>query len=127
MIEPGYAYTCIEQAGSEVYIKTSEIGQASIGIVSDTYGFSLGDLTEEEKKTYLPMPIAIGGYVLAHVDKKYPFGTALTSGANGYLTEADEHLRTTHPERILATYWKSESFETWRGIEVKGRSWVKIV
>lgn len=114
-----------------VYIRTDEgqiklsskRGQRSaIGIASDTYGFGVGhDVSKHQ------IPIAIGGFVLAHVDKLYPSGTALTCSTNGALTKASLLTRLLHPERILGIYYKSESLGVWNTIKVKNRSWIKII
>lgn len=122
LIEPGYAYTL---KGS-LYLKTFEEGQASIGIVSDTYGVSLGKLDPEVKDGKL-LPVAIGGYVLAHVDKEYSFGTPLMADKGGYLTGAPLEMKRDYPERILAIYWKDEPHEEWGGVKVNNRKWVKII
>lgn len=92
-----------------------------IGIASDTYGFGVG-----QKQNVKQIPIAIGGFVLAHVDKKYAPGTPLTATAQGKLTEIKIEDKRDYPERIVATYWKSESEAHWNGVLVNGRHWVKV-
>ena len=93
----------------------------SIGIASDTYGYGLG-----KKNVNNEIPIAIGGFVLAHVDSQYRSGTPLTNDENGNLTEMTEEEKTKYPERMLATYFRNETKEEWNGIKVNGRNWVKV-
>ena len=76
------------------------------------------------------LSVSVSGFVLAYVDKEYPVGTPLTAGPDGYLTEIKKKDKAYYPERILATYWKSESADTWgndfRRVQVNGRKWVKV-
>ena len=90
-----------------------------LGIASDTYGFGLGENIQN-----MQIPIAIGGWVLAHVKEVYPFGTPLTFGEDGILTEASD---TTKSYNIIATFDRIEKEEFWNGIEVNGRHWVHIL
>jgi hypothetical protein len=97
-----------------------EIG--AIGICTDTYGFGVGSKKDGMKQ----MPIAIGGFVLAYVDKEYPSGTPLTVNSNGYLTEITQVDKMEYPERVVATFYKTENNEYWNEVPVKGRMWVKV-
>lgn len=122
VLEAGYCYG----VDGEHYTKTSEYMQKSyIGIHSDTYGFKMGHEEGKEK-----LNVAVSGFVLAYVDKEYEVGTPLTCTEDGYLTEIELEDKIKYPERIVATYWKSEPNEEWgsedKKIKVKGRRWVKI-
>ena len=122
-LEHGYCY-CFD---GEKYTKSSKyLDEGIIGIHSDTYGFKMGD--EEGKKK---MDVAVSGFVLAYVDKEYKPGTPLTCTENGYLTEIKREDKIEYPERIVATYWKSEPADEWgsddRKVKVNGRKWVKVV
>jgi hypothetical protein len=93
-----------------------------LGIASDTLGFGVG-----QKPLNTPqIPIAIGGFVLAYVDKAYESGTPLTCTENGCLTEMGQGAAMEHPERMIATFYKVEGSPVWNGLEVKGRHWVKV-
>lgn len=92
-----------------------------MGIASDTYGFGVG-----QKQDMKQIPIAIGGFVLAHIDKQYAPGTPLTATADGRLTEIKIEEKRDYPERIVATYWKPETDAHWNGVLVNGRHWVKV-
>jgi len=118
-IEFGKVY-CMDENGK--YYKSKRFcDNGIIGIASDTYGFGVGSKGSKKE-----IPIAIGGFVLAYVDRKYPVGTPLTTGVDGFLQELIESYKLRFPERIVATYWKEEPLEEWNGIKVNGRHWVKI-
>lgn len=114
-VEYGKAYKRNKKYKVEL---TSKYGDIPLGIASDTYGFLLG-----EKKGKKQIPIAIGGWALAYIDKVYPFGTPLVATKNGYLTKAKNK---TKEYKIIAIFDRVEEKEFWNGIEVDGRHWVKV-
>lgn len=122
-VEPGYCY-CFD--GEKYYKSSKYLDEGIIGIDSDTYGMNMG-----RKPGLNQMDVAVAGFVLAYVDKEYKPGTPLTCTENGYLTEIKREDKIEYPERIVATYWKSESAEEWgsdsRKVRVNGRKWVKVV
>lgn len=121
-VEPGYCY-CFD--GEKYYKSTKYLDKGIVGIDSDTYGMNMG-----HKPNLNQMDVAVAGFVLAYVDKEYKPGTPLTCTKNGYLTKIKLKDRIRYPEKIVATYWKSELAEEWgsddRKIKVNGRKWVKI-
>ena len=122
-VEPGYCY-CFD--GEKYYKATKYLDEGIVGIDSDTYGMNMG-----HKPGLNQMDVAVAGFVLAYVDKEYKPGTPLTCTENGYLTEIKREDKIEYPERIVATYWKSESADEWgsesRKVKVNGRKWVKVV
>ena len=122
-VEPGYCY-CFD--GEKYYKSTKYLDEGIIGIDSDTYGMNMG-----RKPDLNQMDVAVAGFVLAYVDKDYKPGTPLTCTENGYLTEIKREDKIEYPERIVATYWKSEPADEWgsnsRKVKVNGRKWVKVV
>ena len=122
-VEPGYCY-CFD--GEKYYKSTKYLDEGIIGIDSDTYGMNMG-----RKPGLNQMDVAVAGFVLAYVDKEYKPGTPLTCTENGYLTEIKGEDKIEYPERIIATYWKSESADEWgsdsRKVKVNGRKWVKVI
>lgn len=122
-VEPGYCY-CFD--GEKYYKSTKYLDEGIIGIDSDTYGMNMG-----RKPGLNQMDVAVAGFVLAYVDKEYKPGTPLTCTENGYLTEIKKEDKIEYPERIVATYWKSEPADEWgsdsRKVKVNGRKWVKVV
>jgi len=91
-----------------------------MGVASDTYGFKVGAKQGNE------LPVAIGGFVLAYVDKTYKVGTPLTAGPKGTLTEILLPDKRDYPEKVIATFWKPELSAKWNGVLVNDRSWVKV-
>ena len=122
-VEPGYCY-CFD--GKRYYKSTKYMDEGIIGIDSDTYGMNMG-----HKPGLNQMDVAVAGFVLAYVDKEYKPGTPLTCAKNGYLTKIKLKDKIRYPERVVATYWKSELADEWgsdsRKVKVDGRKWVKIV
>ena len=122
-VEPGYCY-CFD--GEKYYKATKYLDEGIVGIDSDTYGMNMG-----HKPGLNQMDVAVAGFVLAYVDKEYKPGTPLTCTENGYLTEIKREDKLEYPERIVATYWKSELADEWgsdsRRVKVNGRKWVKVV
>lgn len=93
-----------------------------VGICSDTFGFGLG-----VRKNGIP--ISIGGFVLAHVDKNYKMGTLLVPNKNGMLTKAKPKeirkglAKAQFLMKEVKTYLRRKEIN----IEVKNRFWVKII
>lgn len=110
--EPGYAYAF----DGEKWFKTKGKDSPYFGIHSDTAGYILG-LDKESNQIH----IAIGGFVLAHVDKIYPTGTFLTYGKDGILTKAKRK------DEKIAKFFKEEKRPLYKGREVMGRHWIKIL
>ena len=119
-VEPGKVYIIDEN--EEIKISFDYCQAGIIGIASDTYGFALGVNQKAHK-----LPVCIGGFALAYVDRLYLPGTPLTTSQNGYLTKIEVSEKLTYPERIVATFFKKETSKSWNGIEVNGRHWVKVI
>ena len=115
-LEFGYCYTW---NGDKVE-KTSRKSKNCIGIHSNTAGLFMG---EKPTKT---IQTAVAGFALAYVDKVYPEGTPLTWSDDGKLTKCNILKRVLHPERVIATFYKEEKQESWHGVKVNNRHWVKV-
>lgn len=120
-LESGYCYMF---DGSH-YSKTSKYADSRfIGIHSDTAGIYVGQKGGNE------LHVAIGGFVLAHVDKEYSVGTPLTCTCDGKITKMKKLDALLRPHRIIGTYWKPEKDENWgpkgNQIKVDGRHWIKV-
>ncbi len=98
---------------------------AVMGIASNTFGFGVGAGANTRE-----VPIAVAGWVLAHVDREYPCGTPLTNAADARLTAMTLQEKRDYPERLVALYKGPERRSHWgpsQGqIEVCGRHWVKV-
>jgi len=123
VLTPGLCYF-EHRDGAKICTERCQIGV--MGIASDTYGYGIGVRAEETST----VPIAVAGWVLAHVDKEYASGTPLTNNAIGSLTEMTMEEKTQYPERIIAIYARREDSLTWgpedQKITVNGRHWVKV-
>lgn len=115
--EPGKVYVSTEN-GLVQATKRAQKGVA--GVCSDSYGFALGGDDNDKSKA----PIAISGWVLAYVDKKYEIGTALVSAPNGVLTKASWLEKLLYPERVVGTVEISP--KEYNKVKVDGRYWVKV-
>jgi hypothetical protein len=118
-IVPGKVYVLSKNG---TVFQSSQYNQKGIiGIVSDTYGNSVGI-----KEGQIQLPISIAGYVLAYVEEEYEPGTPLTSYKKGSLIKMNRRDVILYPERIIATYLRKEKSVLWNNIEVKNRHWVKV-
>ena len=115
-LEFGYCYSW---NGNKVE-KTSRKSKNCIGIHSNTAGLFMGE------KPVRTIQAAVAGFALAYVDKIYPEGTPLTWSDDGKLTKCTVLKRVLHPERVIATFYKEEKQESWHGVKVNNRHWVKI-
>lgn len=110
--DPGYVVSYVD--GKQV--RTTRRGDpAVLGIVSDTNAITAGAQNNRG------LPIAVAGFVLVYVDRKYPTGTRLTVDDGGRLTRARAR------EKVLATFIDFIRTEEWNGVKVSGRALVKVV
>ena len=120
-IEFGKAYVRLPDGS---LAKSKEYMQKGVmGVASDTFGFGVGHKPKETPQ----LPLAIGGFVLACVDKIYDPGTPLTCAFDGSLTEFLQINKREFPERTVAIFDRVEKNPVWNGVNVKGRHWVKVL
>ena len=96
-------------------------------IVSDTYGFIIGETDECQT------PVATSGRVLAYIYEGREaaaahIGWPVCSGPNGtvsLMTEEEERL---YPSRIIGTISAVPDYEVWGSsqVQVNGRIWIRI-
>lgn len=95
-------------------------------IVSDTYGFAIGQTSENI------LPIAVAGRVLALPDKDastFEIGAPVCSGENGTISMMTEEEERQYPSRIIGTVSEIPTYTIWHGnndIPVNGRIWIKV-
>ena len=99
--------------------------QPGANIISDTYGFTIGET--QENKT----PIAVAGRVLAYTYEdrySYPLGSAVCSGPNGTVSLMTREEIKEYPERIIGTVSEIPEYETWGtdNVKVNVRIWIKV-
>ena len=118
---------CIIENGDDTLRLSTERLQRGAEIVSDTFGFAIGET--DICKT----PIAVSGRVLAYgyEDReqfKSHIGYPVCSGPNGtvsIMTDEEEQL---YPSRIIGYISAVPDYETWGtgNVKVDGRIWIRI-
>ena len=123
--EPIEAGRVICENNDDTLSLSKERLQPGANIVSDTFGFAMGET--DKAKT----PIALAGRVLA-----YPYedrnifmaGDAVCAGPNGTVSKMSREEIMMYPERIIGTVSAVPNYEFWgeHNIPVNGRIWIKI-
>lgn len=113
--KPGYCYS-LNKTGLRITDKRAD--KACMGICSDTYGHAVGSKQRA-------IPISVGGFILAHVDKEYDTGDLLVPNAKGILTLATKNEIIM--QKCVAKYMYKETKIKTRGVNVNDRHWVKVV
>lgn len=122
IIEPGY---CVASNDNGQVYKTTEKYQACDGIVSDTYGFAIGETKESNT------PLAVAGRVLAYFEgnrEDYHAGDTVCAGPNGKICKMTREEIHEWPDRIIGIVSEIPQYETWgeNNIKVNNRIWIKI-
>lgn len=121
-VKPGY---CVASANDGRVYKTTEHLQACDGIVSDTYGFAIGET--DDCKT----PLAVSGRVLAYCEGNahdYNAGDTVGASANGKVIKMTREEIKEYPDRIVGIVSEIPEYETWGtgNVKVDGRIWIKV-
>lgn len=121
-IEPGY---CVASANNGQVYKTTKKFQACDGIVSDTFGFAIGET--DECKT----PLAVAGRVLAYFHgnrEDYHSGDTVCAGPEGKVMKMTREEIREWPDRIVGIVSEIPEYETWGSgnVEVNNRIWIKV-
>lgn len=118
--EAGY---CVVENGDDTMSLSTKRLQYG-GIISDTFGFVIGDQKNGK-------PIAVSGRVLAYTDKdrkNFKPGDAVCSGPNGSVSKMTRKEIKEYPEKILGIVSSVPTYEFWgpKQIPVDGRIWIKV-
>lgn len=121
-MQPGY---CVIETGKGDLIKSSERLQPGANIVSDTFGFAIGET--EQTKT----PLAVSGRVLAYPYEdrdSYQAGDPVCSGPNGTISKMTREEVREYPDRIIGTVSEIPNYEVWGtgNVKVDNRIWIKV-
>ena len=124
-IEPGRV---VYENGDDTLSASNERLMRGCSIVSDTYGFGIGESEEAQ------LPIAVSGRVLAYPyeDKeefKNHIGWPVCSGPNGTVSIMTEEEEIKYPSRIIGTISAVPDYKIWHGgadVIVDGRVWIKV-
>lgn len=102
--------------------------QRGCEIVSDTFGFAIGET--DKCKT----PIVAAGRVLAYPyedreEFRKHIGWPVCSGPNGTVSIMTEEEEKKYPSRIIGIISAIPDYETWGtgNVPVDGRIWIKVV
>lgn len=121
-IKPGY---CVISNDDGIVQKTTEKFQACDGIISDTFGFAIGET--DECKT----PLAVAGRVLAYCTgdrNNYHAGDTVCAGPEGKVVKMTREEVREWPDRIVGIVSEIPNYEIWGSgnVEVNGRIWIKV-
>lgn len=105
--------------------KTTERLQAFEGVVSDTFGFAIGET--DKAKT----PLAVAGRVLVYPDAdRYTFhaGDAVCAGKFGTVSKMTREEIIAYPDRIVGIVSEIPEYETWGSgnVPVYNRIWIRV-
>lgn len=121
-IQPG---RCVIENGDDTLSISTERLQKGAEIVSDTYGFAIG---QTEKAS---TPIAVTGRVLAYTyepREQFKPGCPVCSGPNGTISLMTEQEARNNPWCIIGTVSAIPQYDTWgeNNVKVDGRIWIRI-
>lgn len=121
-IQPG---RCVIETGNGDLILATERMQLGANIVSDTFGFSIGETS------YANTPIAVCGRVLAYPDgprEMFKPGEAVCSGSNGTISRMRREEIRNWPDAIVGYVSEIPQYEKWGAdqVNVDGRIWIKV-
>lgn len=120
--EPG---RCVCENGDDTLSLAEERLQAGAAIISDTYGFAIGQT--EQAKT----PIAVSGRVLVYTYEdrsSFSAGDAVCAAPNGTVSKMTHDEMVNYPDRIVGIVSAIPSYETWgeNKVKVNNRIWIKV-
>lgn len=122
-ILPGHV---VVETGRGDLVLSSHRLQPGGNVVSDTFGFAIGET--KECKT----PIAVSGRVLVYPYEErntYEPGDAVCTGPCGTVSKMTREEIREYPERIIGTVSEIPEYDTWgqNNVEVNGRIWIKVL
>lgn len=110
------------ETGHDTVALSQERLQAAPAVVSDTYGFIIG----EKDGT---VPVSIGGKVLVYGNEdisSYSVGDAFCSGPNGTVSKMSRQEIVNYPDRILGYFVAIPTEQEFNGVSVNGRFWIRV-
>lgn len=121
-LKPGQVTYC----GNDGKLKrTTKRLQKFEGVVSDTFGFAIGET--DNCKT----PLAVSGRVLVYTyeDRStFNSGDCVCAAPNGRVSKMTREEIMMYPERIIGTVSEIPTYTTWGSgnVDVNGRIWIRI-
>lgn len=125
IIEPGRV---VYENGDDTLSISNDRLMRGCSIVSDTYGFGIGESEEAQ------LPIAVSGRVLAYPyedreEFKNHIGWPVCSGPNGTVSIMTEEEEMKYPSRIIGIISAVPDYKVWHGgvdVVVDRRVWIKV-
>lgn len=121
IIQPGYIAYSDDDGRLKI---TTERLQKFEGVVSDTFGFAIGET--DKCKT----PIAVSGRALVYPDPYDHFhsGDCVCAGPGGLAYKMTREEVMMYPDRIVGIVSEIPTYETWGtgNVKVDGRIWIKV-
>lgn len=116
-LKPG---TVVCEVGDGTLKKSNERLQPLPNVISDTYGFIIGQDNLEYS------PIAICGRVLVYVNCDVTVGDVLCADKDGFATVMTREEIMKYPDRILGIVSEIPSYDYWEKVEVNNRVWITL-
>lgn len=121
-VEPG---KCIVETSSGKMTLSTERLQAGAEIISDTFGFAIGEDNDYSA------PVAVSGRVLAYPYDEldiFTLGAPVCSAPDGKISVMTREEAQKYPERILGTVSEIPNYKVWgkNNIEVNNRIWIRV-
>ena len=121
-LKPGY---CVSSKKDGSVFQTTERLQYCEGIVSDTFGFAIG------QSISCNVPLAVCGRVLAYYNGEkddYNIGDPVCAGPAGKICKMTRDEVREWPDRMIGTVSEIPEYETWgaNNILVDNRIWIKV-
>lgn len=110
------------ETGKDTVSLSQERLQAAPSVVSDTFGFVIGD----KKNT---VPVSVAGKVLVYPNEdlnSYGVGDAFCSGPDGTVSKMSRQEIINYPDRILGYFVGIPEEDTFNGVAVNERFWIKV-
>ena len=124
ILKPGM---CVKEIGNGEMIKTEKRLERGCKIISDTFGFNIGET--DECKT----PIAVSGRALVYIyegrdEATSHIGWPVCSGPDGTVSIMTEEEEEKYPSRIVGTISEIPDYSTWGtgNVSVDGRIWIYV-
>lgn len=121
-IEPG---RIVYEVGDGTLKRTTERLQPAANVVSDTFGFAIGET--DVAKT----PIAVAGRALVYTYEDrdtFKAGDPVCAGPNGTVSKMTREEEKEYPSRILGIVSEIPNYDIWGSgnVKVNNRIWIKI-
>lgn len=109
------------EQGDGTLAKSTEKLQCLPYVVSDTYGMTIGNDSEDY------VPVAVSGRVLVKINyRNVSVGDVLCADAGGYATKMTRQEIINYPDRILGIVSEIPTEEYWNDVEIQDRVWITI-